>query len=107
MKFLDKDDQNMEIFSHQLILKEWKVFSGEKKIYVNDKKYDPFGAVTIQFETLNYVTKDESLKNEQKFKVDEGSLNSLKINNIKGRLPEAGNDIYIKILCGPNKIMTK
>jgi hypothetical protein len=53
------------------------------------------------------VTKDESLKYEQKFKVDEGSLHSLKINNIKGRLPEAGNDIYIKILCGPNKIMTK
>lgn len=38
---------------------------------------------------------------------DEGVLNLVSIHKIRGQFKEGGNDIYMKILIGPNKITTK
>ena len=47
------------------------------------------------------------MRNEEKTHLEEGSLSLITIKTIKGDFKEGGNDVYMKILIGPNQIITK
>jgi hypothetical protein len=42
--------------------------AGKKKLYVNDSFYEPLGYLEFEYETLNFVNREESTKNEEKLK---------------------------------------
>ena len=62
--------------------------------------------MSFDYETVNFVNKEDSIRNEEKLQKEEGSLKLITINKIKGEFDETGNDIFMKILIGPNKLKT-
>ena len=59
----DKADKNAKIFSYDAFPKEFKTLKGTKKFNVMDANFQPLGVLEFNYETLNFVNKEDSLKN--------------------------------------------
>lgn len=65
---MDKNDAKASYFSYEASTKEFKQLSGKKKFNVLDQAYEPLGTVEFDFETLNFTSKEESQKTQEKDK---------------------------------------
>lgn len=59
----DKVDIANKIFVYDAFPKEFKTLNGTKKFNVMDSSFEPLGLFEFSYETLNFVNKEESLKN--------------------------------------------
>lgn len=102
----DKNDSKSKIFCYDAFPKEFKATSGTRRFNVVDKVFDPLGTLELNFETQNFVTKEESAKSEEAAKKQSEELRQIRIESIKGNLNDKANDLYFKIVIGQNVIKT-
>ena len=62
-KLLDKEDNQAKIFIHDTTTSEFRMTAGKKRFYVNDSNFEPLGILEFEFETMNFVNREESTKN--------------------------------------------
>lgn len=76
--------------------------TGIKKFNVLDKGYLYLGTVQFDFETVNLVSKEESVKNTEKDKKSDSELTSIAIDKVKLDLQKGNKEVYLKLLIGSN-----
>lgn len=62
--------------------------------------------LSFDFETHNFVNKEESVKNEEAEKKKKNEMTLLKISHATGKFKFDGEDIYLKFVLGPNFFKT-
>lgn len=97
---LDQQDNSGKVFGYEASAHQFRTQSGHKKFSVNDKSYTPLGILEFDYETLNFVNREESNKNEEKAKEEENFMHKITVDKIKGDLEKDGIDVYICMLVG-------
>lgn len=102
----DNNDKKNKIFCYDAFPKEFRTTSGTKRFNVIDSSYEPLGTLELNYETQNFVSKEESAKTEEAAKKQSEELRQIRIESIKGNLNDKANDLYFKIVIGQNVMKT-
>lgn len=102
VSLLDKNENETYIFKYESSAKEYRMQAGIKKFNVLDKGYLYLGTVQFDFETVNLVSKEESVKNTEKDKKSDSELTSIAIDKVKLDLQKGNKEVYLKLLIGSN-----
>ena len=76
---LDKDGSSTPLFNYEIYAKQLRLQSGSKRLNILDKRYQILGQVLFDFETVNLVSKEESVKNIDKEKKAENEVTVINI----------------------------
>jgi hypothetical protein len=107
ISLLDKNSANSSIFSYECNAKEFRIQNGSKKFNVLDQDYYYLGVIEFDFETVNLVSKEESVKNGEREKKIDNELTSISIEKVKTELNDEDKNIYYNFIVGTNKIATE
>lgn len=66
VEMLDKNGTSTPLFSYECSLKEFRCQHGSKKVSVSDRNFNQLGQLHFDYETVNLVSKEESVKNQDK-----------------------------------------
>jgi hypothetical protein len=72
VSLVDKEDTLNNIFRYGCTAKEFRLQSGSKKWNILDKAYNLLGWLSFDYETVNLVSKEESVKGVEREKKAEG-----------------------------------
>ena len=102
----DKNDDGVPVFEYEAHAREFRRLGGTKRFSVLDSTFRLLGWVEVDFETVSFVNREESVKNAERDKKLEGELTGIHVASIEANLKEQGRDVYYKLLVGNNSIGT-
>lgn len=68
LSLLDKNSNGTPIFKYESNAREFKLQSGSRRFNVFDASFLYLGTLEVDFESLNLVSKEESVKNAEREK---------------------------------------
>lgn len=107
LSLLDKNSNGTPIFKYESNAREFKLQSGSRRFNVFDANFLYLGTLEVDFESVNLVSKEESVKNAEKEKKLDAELTSISIEKSKTDLKFKGKDVYYQFICGTNKVQTQ
>ncbi len=106
LSLLDKNSNDAPIFKYESSAREFRLQSGTRRFNVFDASFLYLGTLEVDFETVNLVSKEESVKNAEKEKKSEAELTAITVEKTKTELKSAGKDLYYQFVVGTNKVQT-
>jgi hypothetical protein len=106
LSLLDKNSNNAAIFRYECNAREFRLQAGSRRFNVFGADFLYLGTLELDFETVNLVSKEESVKNAEREKKAEAELTAITVERVRTELSSAGKDLYYHFVVGTNKVAT-
>jgi hypothetical protein len=104
---INRDESSEPIFSHHCSAREFRLQTGTKRITIFDKNYNQLGLLSFEFETANLVSKEESVKNQEKEKKGENELTVITVEGLTASLGKEDVEVYFRLIVGNSSFTTE